>query len=166
MKLHKLTITTSVFAIALFLLASSSASAQSQKDIVIQAVRAYETAPSAKETAQVREKALRWVIETDDVHLVVCGGIFSMFSDKKNKNSSDMTAAYTLGMAAFKLENPSKASDEDATQLAGLESALKTYEALVKEKPKTKNDSIEALLVKRNNGELAAMVAAAACGKK
>jgi hypothetical protein len=140
--------------------------AQNEKELVIKTARALETNPLANDTIKMREKALRWVIETDEVHLIVCGGVFSMFSDKKNKNGSDMIASYTIGMAAFKLENPAKANDENAAQLAGLETALKTYEAIVKEKPKTKNDGIEALLVKMNNGELAAAVNAADCGKK
>jgi hypothetical protein len=150
----------------LILLASAATVAQNEKELVIRSARAYESAPLSKETAQMREKALRWVIETDQVSLIACGGVFSKFSDKKNKNSSDMTAAYMLGMAAFKFENPEKASDENATQLAGLESSLKAYEAIVKEKPKTKNESIEALILKRNGGELGAIVAAAECGKK
>lgn len=47
-----------------------------------------------------------------------------------------MTAGYTIGMAAFKLENPDKASDEDAAQLAGLNTALKAYEFYVKKNQK------------------------------
>ncbi len=157
---------TLALAVVIILLAANYTFAQSEKELVIKAARAYETAPLAKDTAEIREKALRWVIETDDVSIIACGGVFRLFSDKKNKNGSDMTAAYTLGMAAFKLENPTKASDEDAAQLAGLEGALKTYEVLVSEKPKTKNDAIEELLIRRGKGELAAIVSAAECGKK
>ena len=40
------------------------------------------------------------------------------------------------------------------------------YEAAVKEKPKTKSEQVEALLAKRSNGELGALIAAAACAKK
>ena len=75
-----------------------------------------------------------------------------------------MTGAYMIGMAAYRIQNPS--ADENAVQLAGLELALKAYEIAVKEKPKTKSDPIEALLVKRSNGELAGIVNAADCGKK
>ena len=155
-----------VTAAFLFVLSAGSAFGQTDKENAVKAARAHETAPFAKETAAMREKALKWVIETDEVHLTVCGGIFSMFSDKKNKNATEITTAYTLGMAAFVIENADKANDEDAIQLAGLESALKTYEAIVKEKPKTKNDKIDALIAKRDSGQLAADVKAADCGKK
>ncbi len=75
-----------------------------------------------------------------------------------------MTMGFMIGMAAYKLENPTK--DENAVQLAGLETALKAYEIAVPEKPKTKSDQVEALLAKRSNGELAALVNAGDCGKK
>jgi hypothetical protein len=138
--------------------------AQTEKENVIAAARALETAPLADATSKMSQRAFKWVAETDEVSLVVCGGTFGLFSDKKNKQGSVMTMAYTIGMAAYKLENPTK--DENAIQLAGLETALKAYEAAVKEKPKTKSDQVEALLVKRTNGELTTLVNAGNCGKK
>jgi hypothetical protein len=136
--------------------------AQSDKENVIAAARALETAPLDKETSKIAQRALRWAIETDEVQLIACGGTFSLFSDKKNKHSSLMTMGYTIGMAAYKVQNPT--ADENATQLAGLETALKAYEIAIKEKPKTKSDQVDALLAKRD--DLKAIVAAADCGKK
>lgn len=150
----------------MIVIALTAQAALAQKDLVIKTARALETAPLDKETLKMREKAIRWIIETDEVSVTVCGGVFSMFSDKKNKNSSEMTAAYTVGLASFRLENPAKASDENATQLSALELALKVYEALVADKPKTKNETVELLLEKRNKGELGTAVTALNCGGK
>jgi hypothetical protein len=161
MKLHSL-----AFALLLVCVAVPTALAQNEKEMVIRTARALETNPLDKETIKLREQAMRWVIETDQVSVGICSGVFGLFSDKKNKNSSEMTASYTVGMAAFKLEHPEQASDEKAAQLAGLESALKTYEAIVTSKPKTKNDDIEALLVKRKSGELPALIASIDCSKR
>lgn len=138
--------------------------AQTDKENVIAAARALETAPLDKETAKIAERALQWVIETDEVSLIACGGTFSSFSDKKNKQSSLMTMAYTIGMGAYKIQNPK--ADENAVQLAGLETALKAYEIAIKEKPKTRFEQVDALLAKRASGELAALVASFECGKK
>jgi hypothetical protein len=155
-----------VITLAFVLAFTAGIYAQTDKELTIKTARALETSPLAQDTVKMREKALKWVIETDQVSVIACGEIFSLFSDKKNKNSSEMTVAYTIGMAAFKLEFPEKASDENAAQLAGLETALKSYEAIVKEKPKTKFEKIEAVLEKQRAGQLAAMVTAADCGKK
>jgi hypothetical protein len=161
--MKKLTIFIAMVVIAL---TAQTVLSQNEKELVIKTAKALATAPLDKETKAMEGPALRWTIETEEVHLIACGGVFMLFSDKKNKNSADMTSSYMIGMAAYKLENPTKVSDESAAQVAGLELALKVYEAMVKEKPKTKNDGIEALLAKRNNGELAALVTAADCGKK
>lgn len=153
-------------AMAVVAFAAQGVLAQNGKELVITTKQALETAPSAKETEKLASASVRWIIETDQVTVGMCTGVFTLFADKKNKLSGDMTSAYTIGMAAFKLENPSKTSDEMAAQIAGLELALKVYESLVKEKPKSKHDGIEALLVKRNNGELPALVNGIDCGKR
>ena len=150
--------------LALFVFGNFSAFGQTDKENVVAAARALGTAPLDKETSKMAERALKWAIETDEVQLIACGGTFSLFSDKKNKQSSLMTMGYTIGMAAYKVQNPT--ANENAAQLAGLETALKAYEIAVKDKPKTKSEQVDALLAKRASGELAALVAAADCGKK
>lgn len=150
--------------LVVFTFAATTVVGQTEKENVIAVARALETAPLDKDTSKKAERALKWAIETDEVSLIACGGTFSLFSDKKNKQSSLMTMAYTVGMAAYKIENPTK--DENSVQLAGLETALKAYEMAIKEKSKTKSEQVDALLVKRSNGELAAVVNAADCGKK
>lgn len=151
-----------VFLITAF--AVQAAFAQSGKQSVKQAASDLEAGVSTKDSISNRESALKWVIETDEVSLIACGGTFGPFVDKKNKNGSDLVAAYMMGMAAFKIDNPT--ADENAVQLAGVQLALKVYDRLIKEKPKTKFNQVEDLITKRTNGELAAFVAAADCGKK
>src|SRR5690349_8843755 len=119
-------------------LTGQSASAQqSNKDLVVRAAKAMETAPGTPETAQLASPALKYLIETDEVSLIVCGGVVSPILEKKNKNGSEMVGAYTIGMGAYKIQNPTS-TDEDAAQLAGLELALKVYQSVVTAKPKTK----------------------------
>ncbi|MEO8042781.1 MAG: hypothetical protein ABI646_09245 [Acidobacteriota bacterium] len=139
--------------------------AQTEKENVIAAARALETAPLSSETSKIADRALKWTIQTEEVSLIACGNTFALFSDKKNKDASSlMTMAYMIGMAAYRIQNPTK--DENAVQLAGLETALTAYEAAVKEKPKTKSERADMLLPQRSKGELAAAVNAGDCGKK
>ncbi len=74
-----------------------------------------------------------------------------------------MLIHYSIAMAAFKLENHAKANDENAAQLADVESMLKSYEAMVKKKPKAKFADLDSLVEKRNKNELAAYVEANGC---
>src|SRR5688572_7274404 len=132
---------------------------QSEKELVIKTALALEEKPLDKETIKMRERALKWVIETDQVTVGLCGGVVGLFSDKKYKYSGELITTYTIAMAAFKLQNPDKKSDEKAAQLVGLESALKTYESILREKPKAKSDTLDSIARKRNTGELSALVA-------
>lgn len=134
---------------------------------VIKAARFLEAKPFDKEAKNIRALAVTYVIETDDVSVMLCGGdITKHFLDKKNKNSTELIGQYTIAMAAFKLENPDKKDDENAAQLAGLESVLKAYQAIIAKKPKTKHKGMDEYVQKRDNGELKAIVDAADCGKK
>ena len=115
------------FAFILLTIAVQTGFAQNEKELVIKTARAFETAPLAKETKEMYKKAFLWIAETDQVTVGLCGGVVGLFTDKKYKNMDELLSAYDVGMAAFKLENPTKASDEMTAQLAGVQTVLKTY---------------------------------------
>jgi hypothetical protein len=134
---------------------------------LIKASHFLEEKPFDKDAKDIRSKAILFVIQTDDVSVTVCGGdLMAPILDKKNKNGSELIGQYTIGMAAYKLEKPDKKNDENAAQLAGLESTLKAYEAMVKEKPKTAFAGMDALVAIRNKGELKGVVDASDCTRK
>ena len=161
--MQKLTFFVTIIAVMML---AQTALAQSDKELTIRAARAMETAPFDKETVKMSEKAERWVTETKDVTVGLCGGVVGQFADKKYKYLSELLTAYDLGMAAFKLENPSKTSDEKAAQLAGVESVLKTYESILKEKPKATNKRADELLAKRNSGNLRTLIDSIDCSRR
>ena len=138
----------------------------SDKDLLIKATQVLEEQPFHEKAKDFRSWAMTYIIKTDDVSIVVCGGkLLEPVMDKKNKYGTDLLAQYSMGMAAFKLANPDKAKDENAAQLAGIESALKAYENILKEKPKAKFEGMDTLLAKRNNNELKGFVEEAKCGQ-
>jgi hypothetical protein len=105
----------------------------------------------------LRGRALKWLIVTDKVSVSLCSLLISG-SEKKYKYNAEIYNQYTLGMAAFKLSNPDKAKDEDAAQVAGIESAIRAYEAILADQPKAKSVLIDDLLAKRADGTLAKYV--------
>ena len=155
--------------IVLVIFSSATASAQiDEKDApatLVKATKFLEEKPLDKEAKNIRSWALTWVIKTDKVSVTVCSLLVSGI-DKKYKYSGEIFGQYTLGMAAFKLANPEKAKDEDAAQLAGIESALTSYEAMVKEQPKAKNTFLDDLVAKRGDGSLSKHVADNNCKSK
>lgn len=156
-----------ILCVAVLIFQTATSHAQSfGKAELISAAASLEANPFSDDAKLLRGRGVQHVIETSDVNVVVCGGdITSALLDKKNKNSTELIAQYTIGMAAFKLQNPDN-KDENSAQLAGLESTLKVYEAMVQKKPKTKHAGMEDLLAKRNSNTLSDLVAKADCGKK
>ena len=138
----------------------------SDKEKLIKVVRFLEEKPFDENAKKYREWAFLYVAETKDVSVVVCTDAIKAVMEKKNKLGGEMLVHYSIAMAAFKLENPAKANDEDAAQLAGVESLLKSYEAMIKEKPKAQFAGLDDLVQKRNKGELAALLLANNCKKK
>lgn len=138
---------------------------QQDKENLIKAAKFLEENPLDKNAKNIRAWAFTYAAETEEVSVIICGGTAGVFLDKKVKFGSELLAQHTIAMTAFKLQNPDN-KDENAAQLAGVESALKVYEKLVADKPKGKSKTIDELITKRNNGELEKFVADADCGKK
>ncbi|MEP6947353.1 MAG: hypothetical protein ABJA02_15650 [Acidobacteriota bacterium] len=132
---------------------------------LIKASRFLEQDPLGKDAKAIRSWAFVWAADTKDVTVIICG-LAGPFLDKKVKFGNELMSQYTIAMTAYKLEHPDKLTDENAAQLAGVESALTVYEFLLNNNPKGKTPAIDDLLSKRDKGDLAAFVAAADCGKK
>lgn len=134
-------------------------------ETLIKSAKLLEEKPFDKDAKNIRGWAMKWLIETDKVSVTVCSLLVSNI-DKKYKYGAELLGQYTIGMAAFKLSNPDKANVEDAGQIAGIQSALTSYEAMVREQPKAKNAFMDDLLSKRADGSLAKYVAENNCKKK
>ena len=159
-----------VIAFLIIGLTTQIALAQTQKEkdraSFISNTRLLEKKPFDQNADVARQWGFKWIADTDDVSVVLCSDTMKLIPEKKNKFKSELLMQFTFGMAVFKLENPDKKNDEVAAQLAGVESMLRAYEVMVAENEKAKNAELDALLVKRNNNELKALVEAAKCEKK
>lgn len=137
---------------------------KNEPELLIKASTFLEEKPFDKQAKNARGWAITWIIETDKVSVMVCSLILGV--EEKYKYSSELISQYTIGMAAFKLANPERAKDEDAAQLAGVESAIRAYEAIVNEKPKNRNAFMDELITRRTNGTLATYVLENNCKDK
>ncbi len=162
-------IATTIACLVLVGLLNSNSIAGRQKEdpaqTLIKAAKFLEELPFDKDAKKIRSWAMVWVTETDKVSVTVCSLILGV--DKKYKYTGEMIGQYTIGMAAFKLANPDKASNEDAAQLAGIESTIISYESMIKAEPKAKNAFMDQLVAKKADGSLPQFVLENNCkGKK
>jgi hypothetical protein len=101
---------------------------------------------------KAREWFTLWLVEVPDISIEVCTGYLKPLYDAKNKNyAAEISMQMMFSSAAFIIEHADQAKDRVAVNLAGLEGAIKTYEAIVKEKPKAKWEFLDGL-IKREKG--------------
>ena len=165
--MKKLTI---IFALLFVGLTAQIASAQTDKEkntaLLVKITSFLEEKPFDEKAKSYRENAFRYLVETKDVFVSVCTDIAKDALKKKNKFGGELLIQQSLGMAVFKLTNPDQAENENAAQLAGLQSMLKSYEAMIAENPKAKFAAMDDLIAKRDNNELKSLIEASDCGKK
>jgi hypothetical protein len=113
-----------------------------------------EQAPLSPALRDDRSWAMRWLIDAPDVTVTVCAGQLGGMLKKDYAHSAEIIAQYSIAMAAFIIENPGKANDPDAQQLAGVESALNAYRAMRIAQPGDKSPALEKLLGMQSRGEL------------
>jgi hypothetical protein len=141
-----------------FAQASAQSSSQDRQRFVA-IVRNLERTPFDRGVQADRRWALQWLTDAPDVSVTVCAGpLGNVVSEKGYKHSADIVVQYVLAMGAFIIENPGKADDLDAQQLAGVESALKTYRSMRAAKPDEQSPILDKLLVLQDKGELPGFV--------
>lgn len=159
-----------LFAFLVLIVTAQFGTAQSQqqkdRDSFLNNARLLEQQPFNKNARDAREWGFKWLIDTDQVSVVLCSETMSLIPEKKNKFKSELTMQFTFGQAVFKLENADKKDDEAAAQLAGIESMLRTYEKIVIENDKARNTELDGLVAKQKSGELKAIVDSKKCDSK
>jgi hypothetical protein len=78
----------------------------------------------------------------------------------------EITTQLSFAEVKFVIEHPEQANDEYQVYLAGVESALKTYQNIKKAKPKVRLEPLEELWVKQQVGELPEFIKNAMVGCK
>jgi hypothetical protein len=100
------------------------------------------------------EWALNRLSDAHDIHVPLCPALLGEFNDAKYKYRHAVTRQYMLASGAFLIENPAKAGDVAAMNVAAVGSVLKVYSAILQQKPDAKWKSFDDLLKKQSQGKL------------
>jgi hypothetical protein len=117
-----------------------------------------ESSPLDVNVSQEGDKVLQRVMDVHDFHVPLCVAFFTEFNTMKYTYAHAIMRQFMLASAAYLIENPDKANDRNAMNQAAIESVLKTYAAILQQKPDAKNKTIEDLLQKQKQGKLAEYV--------
>jgi hypothetical protein len=100
------------------------------------------------------EAAFKRLSDVHDVHVPLCPALLSEFNGMKYAYAHTITRQYMMASGAFIIENPDKVADTKAANLSAVESVLKTYQAILKQKPDAKAKQLDDLLKKQSQGKL------------
>ena len=125
--------------------------------------RKLEQNPLDKSLYEEKKWAKKWLEDIPDINVNICAPIlFGMdFIREQNKYTPQLSYQATFASAAYIIEHPDKKGDTEAQFVAGVESALKSYSAIVKSDPQAKSKALDDLLEKQKQGKLADFVHAA-----
>jgi len=124
---------------------------------VLEHIHAWQADPLGSQAKDHFAYVLKWFSDVPDLTVHVCI-ILDKLPKGDKKDASTVFAGEVMGQEAFVLENPGKSSDKLAELQAGVESALRTYELLLKANPKDRQPYLEDLIQRRDNATLAEFV--------
>jgi len=116
--------------------------------------RQLEEDPLSKDAKEQRAWALDWIEKIPDITVNVCFEFFGKIPDPPRGHSREITMQMIISSAAFVVEHPDKAKDEQAITLAGLLGSLKTYQSILKQDSSARWPYVDKLIQMRENGKL------------
>ncbi len=147
-------------ALALALCLACAASAQDtstpqERAQWVELARKLESAPLDDSLNQQADAALQRLMSAQDLQLALCVPLLRQLNGMNYLYRRRLARQYMLAGGAFVIENPGRAADSRALNLSALESVLKAYQAILKQKPDARAAQLDDLVKKQNQGKLA-----------
>jgi len=113
-----------------------------------------ENDPLAKDAKEQRAWVIQWIVDIPDITVNVCFDYFGKLPDPPRGYSTEIARQMVISSAAFMIEHPDKAKDEQAIALSGLLGSLKAYQAILKQDPDSRWVQMDKLVQMREQGKL------------
>lgn len=121
----------------------------------VQLARKLESDPLAKDAREERNWLVKWIEEVPDISVKICPELFPPLLESPRKNyAQEILGQTTFSEAAFIIEHPENAKNDLAVYTAGVEGALKAYQALLKAKPDGRWPFLDDLIEQQKSDEL------------
>jgi hypothetical protein len=113
-----------------------------------------ETDPLNAQAEEWRVWLAKWIDEVPDVIVPVCPGLLPQLLRSNRNYSHELAMQVVYSSTAFIVEHPERQVDQQAVFQAGVDGALKAYQAILKAKPKARWYFLDSLIQMRDKGEL------------
>ena len=128
----------------------------------VQTAKSLQADPLAPNLQGDREWLVKWLIEIPDISVKMCTTFLGDLGDSKSGYPGAVIATMLASEAAFVIEHPEKVKDVEAIYLAGVDGALRGYEAIHKKDRSYRVPHLDDLIQKRDQGKLTDYVHATA----
>ncbi len=98
--------------------------------------------------------ALQWLAEVPDIIVNPCPIPLENLTASGNPYAAAIFGVYVMAMGAFTIEQPDKAKDPALQFMAGVEAAIRAYQAIRKNDADAASDDMEDLIARRQAGTL------------
>lgn len=139
--------------------AARGPSTPEERQQALRLTKALEDDPLNKDAKTARKWLLGWLTEIPDISVEMCPALFGKKFEVSKEFAGEIALQQSLSGAAYKIEHPDQAGDKLAVALAGVEGALRAYEAILLSKPEAHLTSLDTLLQARIEGKLKEVVA-------
>jgi len=110
--------------------------------------------PLAKDAKAQREWVIQWIVDIPDITVNVCFDYFGKLPDPPRGHSTEIARQMVISSAAFMIEHPDRAKDEQAIALSGLLGSLKAYQSILKQDSTSRWAQMDKLIQMRDQGKL------------
>lgn len=125
---------------------------------MLQLIGVLESNPFIKDGKEIRGEVMSWLVEAPDVAVMLCPEVLGDVREIVDDESATLVVQMMFSEAKFILENPDKATDQHAINVAGVEGVLRTYAAMRAKKRKLALPQFDRLVKLQAAGQLGAAV--------
>ena len=110
--------------------------------------------PLGKDAKENRQWVIQWIIDIPDITVTECDDFFGTIPKTPRGRMREVVNQMVISSAAFMIEHPDKAKDEQAVATAGLLGSLKAYQTILKEEPDARWPYVDKVIQMRDQGKL------------
>ena len=140
-----------ICAMALCATAAAVELGEKEAEKAVRFTDALEKNPFAEDAADMRRWLIGWLEETPDYLVVVCDVLGP--EPAASKYGAELFGQMLFGNVRFQIRNPTR-KDETSFQVAGVESVLTTYSAILAKDPRAQVAYLDELLALQKHGKL------------
>jgi len=157
----------SISAPSLSAAAERGPSTPQERERIVALTRGLEAKPLAGDAKDTRSGLVAWWAAVPDLTVNFCTAFLGPFVDSKHKYESEISIQMMFSAGAYLIEHPGSDPAGVEVATAGVEGALRAYEAIVAGQPGLRDATLDGLRARRDAGTLKDVVAEALprCGK-